>query len=165
VRELQGEPLQLVSEPDPAALPVRRWREVHTDALHGVVLEVDATEHPNMLAVLQAALHELPPGHRLGYGWDLASVGLGAWVGDRHLRLRIWPVIADETGEVQADDPDHPDADLLVIDLDPGTDAEAIAAIGRVGRILVAGPEAGPTPLVLDIDFDHWLDVAAEVTG
>ncbi len=154
-----------MNEPGRAALPVRRSREVRTEALHGVVLEVDATEEPNALAVLQAALHELPPDHRLGYGWDLAAVGLGAWVGDRHLRLRIWPVIADETGEVQADDPDHPDTDVLVIHLDPDVDAEAIASIGRVGRILVAGPEAGPTPLVLDIDRDHWLEVAAEVTA
>ena len=74
-------------------------------------------------------------------------------------------MIADETGEVQADDPDHPDTDILVIHLDPEADAEAIASIGRVGRILVAGPEAGPTPLVLDIDRDHWLEVAAEVTA
>jgi hypothetical protein len=154
-----------VSEPGRPSLPVRRWREVRTEALHGVVLEVDATEDPDMLAVLQAALHELPPEHRLGYGWDLTSVGLGEWVGDRHLRLRIWPAIADETGEVQADDPDHPATDVLVIDLDPVTDAEAIAAIGRVGRILVAGPEAGPTPLVLDVDRVHWLDVATDVTG
>lgn len=154
-----------MTEPGRAPLPVRRFREVHTDALHGVVLEVDATEEPTALAVLQADLHELPSGQRLGYGWDVAGVGLGAWVRDRRLRLRIWPAIADETGEVEADDPDHPEADVLMIDFDPVADAEAIAAIGRVGRILVAGPEAGPTPLVLDVDRDHWIDVAAEVSA
>lgn len=147
------------------ALPVRRSYEVDTAALQGVVVEVDATEAPNALAVLQAGLHELPEGRRLIHGYDLAPHGLGAWVGDRRVRLRIWPALLGPDGDIEADDPDEPDADVLVIDFDPAVDAAALAGLARVGRLFVAGPESGPTPLVLDVDTDLVAEVLARTTG
>ena len=137
------------------ALPVRRWRAIDTIDRRAVVVEVDATEAPRALAVLQASLHDVPAGHRLGYGFDVDTVGLGQWVGDRRVRIRIWPVLVDADGTVTAEeDPDDPEAEVLAIDLDPSPDAEgpALAILAETGRLLVAGPEAGPTPLVVDLD-------------
>jgi len=149
---------------DHQALPVRRSYEIDTDRLHGVVVEIDATTSPTALAVVQAGLHELPPAQRLVYGYDVAPAGLGAWVGDRVVRLRVWPALVDEDGEVTADDHESDDADVLVVDFRPGADAAAIEGIGRTGRVFIAGPEGGPVPLVLDIDQDLWRSVASEVT-
>lgn len=145
------------------ALLVRRTYEIDSDRLSGVVVEIDATDTPSALAVVQASLHELPPDQRLVYGYDVAPAGLGAWVGDRVIRLRVWPALIDETGEVVVDDHEHDDADLLVIDFRPDFDAPAIEGIGRTGRVFVAGPEGGPVPLVLDVDRGLWTSVAGEV--
>ena len=147
--------------PGHGALPVRRSYEVESDALDGVVIEVDATEAPNALAVLQASLHEVPEGTRLVYGYDLTTSGLGAWIGDHRARLRVWPALLHEDGEISADDPDDPDADILVIDFDPVADGEALDALARSGRLFIAGPESGPVPLVLDIDVELVADVRA----
>lgn len=135
-------------------LPVRRSYEVDTYRLSAVVVEVDATEDERALAVLQASLHEPADGYRLAYGYDVATVGLGAWVGDRRVRLRVWPALVHDDGDIVAEDPDDPDADVLAVDFDPTADADALAVLAQRGRLLVAGPEAGPVPLVLDIDRD-----------
>lgn len=139
----------MASEP---ALVARRSSVVDTDRLRAAVVEVDATESPRALAVLQAGLHELPEGQRLIHGYDVTVVGLGAWVGDRRVRVTIWPALIDEAGEITADDPTDPDADVLAIDIDPLEHGEALEALATLGRLLVAGPEIGPTPLVLDVD-------------
>lgn len=144
-------------------LPARRAYTVENDRLAGVVVEVDATEVPTALAVLQAGLHELPPGQRLIYGYDVGTAGLGAWVGDRTVRLRIWPALLDEDGEITADDPDDDGADLLVIDIDPLEHGQALDDLVRLGRLFVAGPEAGPTPLVLDVDRELLASIVASV--
>ncbi|MEZ5181874.1 MAG: hypothetical protein R2702_08385 [Acidimicrobiales bacterium] len=136
------------------ALAVRRATVIETERLAGVVVDVDATADPQALAVVQASLHELPEGHRLGYGYDVEAAGLGAWVGDRRLRISIWPAVVDADGAVEAADPDDPDADVLVLDVDPVAHGEALDALVRLGRLLVAGPEGGPVPLVVDLDRD-----------
>ena len=140
-----------------------RVRIVATEALHGVVVEVDATEDEAALAVLQAGLHDLPDGQRLIHGYDVAAAGLGAWIGDRRVRIRIWPALIDEAGEITADDPSDPDADVLVLDLDPAAHREELAFLADSGRLFVAGPEAGPTPLVVDLDRDLVREVLAEL--
>ncbi len=143
------------------ALPARRAYVVDTGQLQGVVVEIDATEVPTALAVLQAGLHELPEGTRLIHGYDVGVAGLGAWVGDRRVRVSIWPALIDDAGEITADDPDDPDADVLVIDIDPleyGTELEALA---QTGRLIVAGPESGPVPLVVDLDVALVADALA----
>lgn len=136
------------------ALPARRAYVVDTDRLQGVVVEVDATETPTALAVLQASLHELPEGARLIYGYDVRVTGLGAWIGDRRLRIAIWPALLGADGEITADDLDDPDADVALIDLDPLEHGEELDHLVRLGRLLVAGPESGPVPLVVDLDTD-----------
>ncbi|MCU1459647.1 MAG: hypothetical protein JWL73_3739 [Actinomycetia bacterium] len=143
-------------------LPVARSYVVDTERLRAVVVEVDATGDPSGLQVLQASLHEPPEGTRLIFGYDVTAVGLGAWVGDRWLRLAVWPAVVDEAGEVSEQDPDDPDRDLLQIDFDPAADADALRSIGEIGRIVIAGPDAGPTPLVLDVDRDLWRAVATD---
>lgn len=145
------------------ALPVGRARVLDDPRAPGVVLHVDATEDEAALAVLQARLHEAPEGARVVYGYDLEATGLGAWVGDRRVRLTVWPALLHADGEVTADDPDDPDADLLVVDLDPSAHPEVTAALERTGRVLIAGPEAGPTPLVLELDLDLVARVLDEV--
>lgn len=134
------------------ALPARRTTIVENDRLSGVVIDIDATEDPTALAVVQASLHEVPEGSHLVYGYDLLAVGLGAWIGDRRARLVIWPALLDDAGEVSADDPDDPEADVLVIDIDPLEHGEALDALVRLGRVFIAGPESGPVPLVIDLD-------------
>ena len=64
----------------------------------------------------------------------------------------IWPVEVDAAGKVLDTDPDDPDADVLAIDLDPTTHERALVALADRGRLFVAGPEAGPVPLVVDLD-------------
>ncbi len=136
------------------ALPARRAYVVETDQLAGVVVEIDATEDPQALAVLQAGLHELPEGSRLIHGYDLVTAGLGAWVGDRRVRLSVWPALIDADGEITADDPEDPVSDVLVIDLDPLEHGAELEALVRLGRLFIAGPESGPVPLVVDVDRD-----------
>ncbi|MGI8754260.1 MAG: hypothetical protein ACR2MB_00010 [Acidimicrobiales bacterium] len=146
-------------------LPVRRSYEVDTERLSAVVVEVDATEDERALAVLQASLHEAADGYRLVYGYDVATVGLGAWVGDRRVRLTVWPALVDGDGDIAAQDPDDPHADVLAIDFDPVVDADALAVLARRGRLLVAGPESGPVPLVLDIDRDLLVTILDELAS
>ncbi|MCU1354213.1 MAG: hypothetical protein JWM05_3422 [Acidimicrobiales bacterium] len=144
-----------------AGLPVARSYVVDTERLRAVVVEVDATGDPAALQVLQSPLAEPPEGTRLIFGYEVSTVGLAEWVGDRRLRLQVWPAVIDDAGEVSEQDPDDPDRDLLVIDFDPEADADALRSIGQLGRIVIAGPDAGPTPLVLDVDRDRWRDHAA----
>jgi hypothetical protein len=158
-----------VTDPVPGAgaLPVRRSRLVRTERLTGVVVDVDATREPAALAVLQAGLHERPEGVRLGFGYDVALAGLGAWIGDRRVRVTIWPVLVDDDGILDEADPHDPDADLLVIDFDLVADRTALDDLARVGRLVVAGPDAGPVPLVVDLDPELVAEVlaAAEAEG
>jgi hypothetical protein len=132
---------------------------VETDQLAGLVVEIDATEDLQALAVLQAGLHDLPEGSRLIHGYDIETVGLGAWVGDRRVRVIVWPALIDAGGEISADDPDEPDADVLVIDVDPLEHGAELEELVRLGRLIIAGPESGPVPLVLDIDRDLLREV------
>jgi len=145
------------------ALAVRRATVIETDRLAGVVVDVDATGDPQALAVVQAPLHELPEGHRLGFGYDVEVAGLGAWVGDRRLRISIWPAVVDAEGGVDAADPDDPDADVLVLDVDPNVHGDALDALVRLGRLLIAGPEGGPVPLVVDLDRELLADAVGRV--
>ncbi len=147
------------------ALPVGRATVVETDRLAGVVVDIDATEDPQALAVVQAQLHELPDGSRLGYGYDVTVTGLGAWVGDRRVRISIWPAVVDAEGAVHAEDPTDPDADVLVLDLDPRVHGDELRALVRLGRLLVAGPEGGPVPLVVDLDRDLLADALERATA
>jgi hypothetical protein len=146
-------------------LPVRRARRVTTDRLDGVVVDIDPTEDDRALAVLQAGLHDQAPGHRLVFGYEVVAAGLGGWVGDRVVRVRVWPALVDASGAVIEDRHDDPDGDVLALDFDPTTTGTALAALVETGRLFVAGPDIGPTPLVLDLDRDLIADVVAEVTG
>lgn len=134
------------------ALPARRARVVDTPELAAVIVEIDATEDPQGLAVLQAGLHDVPDGSTLIHGYRITTAGLGAWVGDRRVRVLIWPALIDAAGEITADDPDEPDADVLVIDIDPLEHGAELEELVRLGRLIVAGPESGPVPLVIDVD-------------
>ena len=145
------------------ALPARRMYLVDEGQVRGVVVDVDASTTPSALAVLHASLQDLPDGSTLVHGYRLSAVGLGAWVGDRRLRLAIWPALLHADGSIEADDPDDPEADLLVIDIDPREHAGALASLVEVGRLFVAGPDAGPTPLVLDVDTELLVEVLASV--
>ncbi len=138
--------------PGAGALPVRRARIVRTERLTGVVVDVDATHEPAALAVLQAGLHERPAGVRLGFGYDVTVAGLGAWIGDRRVRVTVWPVLVDDDGVLDEADPTDPDADRLVLDFDLAADRAALDHLATVGRLVVAGPDAGPVPLVVDLD-------------
>lgn len=146
------------------ALPARRAYVVDTEQLAALVVEIDATEDPQALAVLQAGLHEVPEGATLIHGYNVTTAGLGAWVGDRRVRVSIWPALIDAAGEITAEDPSDPDADVLVIDIDPlefGTELERLVALGR---LIVAGPESGPVPLVVDLDRDLVREVLTAAT-
>lgn len=137
---------------------------VDTEQLAAVVVEIDATEDLQALAVLQAGLHEVPEGSTLIHGYRLATAGLGAWVGDRRVRVSIWPALVDEAGEITADDPDEPDADVLIIDIDPLEFGAELEELVRLGRLIVAGPESGPVPLVIDLDQDLLQEVLTAAT-
>lgn len=154
-----------MSGPAERALPARRARVVEDGAVRGVVVEIDATEDPQALAVLQASLHELPEGAQLIHGYRIAPAGLAAWVGDRRVRITIWPATIDAQGDIDAEDPDDPDADVLIIDVDPLEHGEELLALARLGRLFVAGPEMGPTPLVLDLDRDLVDEVVRSVVA
>lgn len=149
--------------PGSGALPVRRSYTIDRDGVRGVVVEIDATADERGLAVQQAGLHPLAEGDRLGFGYDLSVYGLGAWVADRRVQLRVWPVIARADGTLDEDGPDHPDAEVLVIHFDPAADAHALQGLADTGRLFIAGPDAGPLPLVLDIDPGWMTEVLAEL--
>lgn len=151
--------------PGTGALPVRRSYLVDTPALAGVVVEVDATREPSALAVLQAGLHELADGDRLAFGYRITAAGLGAWIGDRRVRITIWPAIVAADGTVTEDDPTDPEADVLVLDLDLRTERAALDDLVRVGRLIVAGPDQGPVPLVVDVDTELLADVLRTAAG
>jgi hypothetical protein len=138
---------------------------VDTEQLAAVVVEIDATEDPQALAVLQAGLHEVPEGTTLIHGYNVTTAGLGAWVGDRRVRVSIWPALIDAAGEITADDPSDPDADVLVIDIDPLEFGAELEELVRLGRLIVAGPESGPVPLVVDLDRDLVREVLAAATS
>ena len=142
---------------------MRRSYLIENDRLSGVVIEIDATSEPQALAVLQAGLHEYPDDARLGFGYDVVPAGIGAWIGDRKVRLRVWPVLADADGMVDDGDPTNPDADLLEVDFDPVTDHQALLDLVRLGRLFIAAPDGGPVPLVLDVDRDLVAGVVAKV--
>jgi hypothetical protein len=158
-----------VTDPVPGAgaLPARRCRLIDTDALTAVVVEIDATREPHALAVLQAGLHDPPAGHRLVFGYDVVAAGLGAWVGDRRVRISIWPALLDEQGtvtEAVAVGGGWTEDDVVTIDIDPTRHGDALADLVRVGRLVVAGPDAGPLPLVVDLDRDLVADVVRAAT-
>ena len=138
---------------------------VDTEQLAGVVVEIDATEDPQALAVLQAGLHEVPQGSTLVHGYRVTTAGLGAWVGDRRVRVLIWPALVDASGDIEADDPDEPDADVLVIDIDPLEHGAELEELVRLGRLIVAGPESGPVPLVVDLDRELVREVLDQATA
>ena len=146
------------------ALPARRAYVVDTEQLAGVVIEIDATEDPQALAVLQAGLHEVPAGSTLIHGYNVTTAGLGAWVGDRRVRVSVWPAVIDAAGEISADDPADPDADVLVVDLDPLEFGAELEELVRLGRLIIAGPESGPVPLVVDLDRDLVREVLTAAT-
>ena len=151
--------------PGTGVLPVRRSYLVETDRLTGAVVEIDATLEEGALAVLQAGLHEQPNGVRLGFGYDITTTGLGAWIGDQRLRVTIWTVLVDDSGVLDEPDPSDPDADVLRLDLDPIGDRTALDHLARVGRLIVAGPDAGPVPLVVDLDPRLVAETLAAITG
>ena len=144
-------------------LAVQRARTVDVNGRTVVVVQVDATDHPAALALLQAGLHAQPEGTRLIYGYDVAAVGLGAWVGDRRVRLRVWQALLHDDGSITADDPDDPASDVLAVDFDPVRDRAALDRLVEVGRLLIAGPEMGPTPLVLDVDPELLTEVLGQL--
>ena len=148
--------------PAEGPLPVRRTHPVATGKVSGLVVEIDPTRHLTALAVLQAGLHEQPEGTRLIHGYRLELSGLGAWVGDRRIRLHVWPALIDEAGEITEDHPDE-GGDELVIEFDPQADAEGLAYLSATGRVIIAAPDAGPVPLVVDIDPDDLLDLIAQL--
>jgi hypothetical protein len=147
------------------ALPARRAYVVDTEQLAAVVVEIDATEDAQALAVLQAGLHEVPDGATLIHGYNVTTAGLGAWVGDRRVRVSIWPALIDAAGEIAAEDPSDPDADVLVIDIDPLEFGAELERLVDLGRLIVAGPESGPVPLVVDLDRDLVREVLTAATS
>lgn len=142
----------MTGSPGSGILPAGRIRRVRTDHLDLIVIDVDATDDERALAVLQASLHEQEGDRRVVYGYDLDVGGLAGWIGDRHVRLRVWPAIADGDGRIVEDRHEEPDADVLTIRIDPHAHAEALDDLRRIGRLAIAGPESGPVPLLLEID-------------
>ncbi len=151
--------------PGSGALPVRRSYPIDRNGVQGVVIEIDATADERGLAVQQAGLHPLAEGDRLGFGYDLSAYGLGAWVADRRVQLRVWPVVAHPDGSIDEDDPDHPDSDVLVVHFDPVADADALDGLAETGRLFIAGPDAGPVPLVLDVDPHQVREVVGRLSS
>jgi hypothetical protein len=115
------------------------------------------------MAVLQAGLHPYADGQRLVHGYRLSAAGLGAWVGDRRLRVVVWPALVDESGAITEDDPDDPHTDVLVVDIDPARFGPELEALEELGRLVIAAPDGGPVPLVLDVDRALVAEVLASV--
>jgi hypothetical protein len=63
---------------------------------------------------------------------------------------------------------EHPDehqgADVLVVDVDPIEHGDALADLERLGRVIIASPDAGPVPLVLDVDRALVAEVRAALS-
>jgi hypothetical protein len=85
--------------------------------------------------------------------------GLAAWVGDRRLRLTVWPALLDEDGEITRTTPTTP--------MPTSSSSTSIRSStarrsprSPTARVLIAGPETGPTPLVLDLDRELAADAA-----
>lgn len=148
----------MIPASDGGALPVRRCHPVDAGRLVGLVIEIDATGNDTALAVLQASLHEAPEGRRLIFGYDLRVAGLGAWVGDQRIRLRVWPATIDADDHIEVDHPDD-GGDVLVIDIDPVAHRDGLEHLRSTGRLFIAGPDAGPVPLVLDIEPEALTEV------
>lgn len=148
----------MIGESGDGVVRARRVRQVRTADLDAVVVDIDATGDDTALAVLQAPLHPRPKGERVIYGYELGTAGLGEWVGDRRLRIRVWPAVADATGRIIEDRHREPGADVLTVEIDPVAHAEPLAHLRRNGRLLIAGPEGGPVPLVLDLDTELLAD-------
>ena len=150
--------------PADGSLPVRRSYPVETGRVAGLVVEIDPTGNESALAVLQAQLHEQPEGTRVIFGYDLSIAGLGAWVGDRRLRLQVWPALLHADDEITEDHPDD-GGDVLVIDFDPDADRAGLDHLISVGRLIIAGPDAGPVPLVLDLDQTRLTQLLETLDG
>src|SRR5699024_7904695 len=101
------------------SLEPRRIRRVRTKRLDAIVIDVDATDDESALAVLQAPLHPRDNGERIVFGYDISTAGLGQWIDDRRLRVRVWPAVVDAAGHVIDDRHREPGADVLVLDIDP----------------------------------------------
>lgn len=139
---------------DSGILAARRLRRVRTDRLDVIVIDVDPTEDERALAVMQASLHPRVDGGRIVYGYDIGIGGLGQWIGDRTLRLRVWPAVVDVDGIITEDDHEKPGADVLTVLVDPVEHRAMLDELRQLGRLAIAGPESGPVPLLLDLDTD-----------
>lgn len=133
--------------PSGPGLAVRRGRVIDRGALRGVIVDVDASADDEALAVVHGALAEPPDGHRYGWGYDVVVTGLGAWIGDRGVQVQLWPVLVDASGAVG-----DAATGTLRIDLDPVRDGAILDDLRERGRLLVAGPDIGPVPIVVDLD-------------
>lgn len=131
-----------------SGLPVRRGRVVDRGAIHGVLVDIDPTSDDEALTVVHAALDDPPDGQRVVFGYDVVPAGLGAWIGDRRVQVQLWPALLDGDGDVH----DLEGIGRLRIDFDPVKDRELLADLAVRGRLLVAGPDIGPVPLVVDLD-------------
>lgn len=146
-----------------SGLPVRRGRIVERGAIRGVLVDIDPTVDDEALAVVHTALAEPPAGHRVVFGYDVVAAGLGAWVGDRTVQVQLWPAHLD----VERDDGAVTDVDgvgRLRIDFHPVEHRALLDDLIAQGRLLVAGPDIGPVPLVVDLDRDLVARVLASVT-
>jgi hypothetical protein len=74
-----------------------------------------------------------------------------------------WKLTATETSSKKPT-PDDPDSEVLVLHFHPEVDRDALVQLVETGRLFVAGPDAGPVPLVLDLDRDLVAEVVAQVS-
>jgi hypothetical protein len=142
-----------------SGLPVRRGRVADRGPIQGVLVDIDPTIDDEALEVVHTALEEPPSGHRVVFGYDVVAVGLGAWVGDRRVQVQLWPALVDEDGEVI----DIDGLGRLRIDFDPAADRALLDDLADRGRLIVAGPDIGPVPLVVDLDTTLVAEVVASV--
>ena len=66
--------------------------------------------------------------------------------------VRVSNISEDQTPGRKVRDPGHPAAD-----------AEALQGLAETGRLFIAGPDAGPVPLVLDVDPGWVTEILAEL--
>ena len=142
-------------------LPVRRGRVVDRGAVRGVIVDVDPSADEASLAVVHAAFEAPPDGHRIVWGYDVVVTGLGAWIGDRGVQVQLWPALVDEHGAID----DERSPGTLRIDLDPTRDRALLDDLAERGRLLVAGADIGPVPIVVDLDPDLVAAALADATG
>lgn len=131
-------------------LAVRRGRVVERGAVAGVLVDVDPSADDEALAVVHAALEEPPEGRRVVWGYDVVVTGLGAWIGDRRVQVQLWPALVDADGTVT----DDVSPGRLRIDFDLIRHRELLGDLSERGRLLVAGTDIGPVPIVVDLDPD-----------